>query len=103
MHMQAAEAVGEAVTLRRLLDESRSASEQDEVRVSEPAEPQHERGGQAGLKEAPLPAALEVPAETDAPAPAMRDSPQGTSQRSWARERLLQQVRHSAVHAPVGP
>lgn len=94
---QAAEAEGETVTLRRLLDEvraaaepSRGASEQGDAPAGEPAVPQQERSGAAAPEQADGAAAA---AAEEAPMPALRDSPHGTSQRSWAAQRLKQQVR----------
>ena len=94
--------MGEAVTLRRLLDGgSRSASEQDErdAPVAEPAE-----AAEPGRDAPPRPAAALEPAagpREDEPR-AMRDSPQGTSQRSWARERLTQQARRRPAGQAAG-
>ena len=93
--LQAAEAVSEAVALRRLLYESRSSSEQDELLAAEGPEPRASRSDQGSREQSPNPGARQ-PGDAalagDAPAPPMRDLPQGTSQRRWARERLMQQV-----------
>ena len=92
---QAAEAVSEAAALRRLLYESRSSSEQDELLAAEGAEPRASRSEQGSREQSPNPGARppsDAALAGGAPAP-MRDLPQGTSQRRWARERLMQQVR----------